>query len=114
MRRQEAKEQAEKEEKERQEREARERKANEERRQREREETQRRQQQQERDAFKAAQKMVLTSKYAALLHLGLSASASKSDVISAFRKKVHEMSDGKGGYTGDMDFLKQVKEKALQ
>jgi DNA polymerase III alpha subunit (gram-positive type) len=109
-----AKEQAAKEEKKRQEREARERKASEERRQREEKERQSRQQQQERDAFKAAQRMVLSSKYSALIHLGLSASASKSDVLSAFRKKVHEMSDGKGGYTGDMDFLVQVKEKALQ
>lgn len=99
------------EEKARQEREA---KARQERQQREREEAQRRQQQQERDAFKSAQRMVLSSKYSALIHLGLSMNASKSDVLNAFRSKVKEMADGKGGYTGDMDFLVKVKERALQ
>lgn len=104
-------EKQEREEKARREREA---KAQQERRQREREEAQRRQQQQERDAFKAAQRMVLSSKYSALIHLGLSMHANKDDVLKAFRNKVKEMADGQGGYTGDMDFLVKVKERALQ
>lgn len=84
------------------------------RRQREQQEQERKQQEQRaRDAFKAAQRAVLASRYSALIHLGLSFDASEADVMRAFRNKVKEMADGKGGYSGDMDFLVQVKEKAL-
>jgi flagellar biosynthesis GTPase FlhF len=74
---------------------------------------QRQREQVERDAFKVAQRAVLSSRYSALIHLGLSVNASQSDINQAFRNKVREMADGRGGYTGDMDFLVQVKEKAL-
>jgi hypothetical protein len=86
-----------------------------EKRAREQQEQARRQQgQRERDAMKLAQRAVLSSKYAALLHLGLSVSANQAEVLNAFRARVKAMADGKGGYNGDMDFLVQVKEKALQ
>jgi transcriptional regulator with XRE-family HTH domain len=49
----------------------------------------------------------------ALAPFALPPSATKEDVLKAFREKVKSMADGKGGYTGDMDALVQSKEKAL-
>jgi transcriptional regulator with XRE-family HTH domain len=49
----------------------------------------------------------------ALQAFGLPATATREDVMCAFREKVKAMSDGKGGYTGDMDKLVQAKEQAL-
>lgn len=89
-------------------------KRDQERRQREQaEQEQRNRAQRQRDGLKVQQRVVLSSKYTALAYLGLVPAASQSDITKAFRKKVRAMSDGKGGYTGDMDFLVQVKEKAL-
>jgi transcriptional regulator with XRE-family HTH domain len=45
--------------------------------------------------------------------LGLTSSATEAEIKHAFRDKVREMADGKGGYNGDMDKLVQAKEKAL-
>lgn len=107
-------EKREQEEKARQDRQA---KAEQERQQREREEAQRRQQKRDRqhtyNNLKAQQRATLATKQAALAYLGLKSYATRSDIMKAFRNKVHEMADGRGGYTGDMDFLVKVKEKAL-
>lgn len=51
--------------------------------------------------------------YDALGSLGLSRGATEDEIKRAFREKVKAMSDGKGGYVGDMDDLVQAKEKAL-
>jgi hypothetical protein len=45
--------------------------------------------------------------------LGVSSTASASQIMAAFRAKVKAASDGKGGFTGDMDKLVQAKEQAL-
>lgn len=45
--------------------------------------------------------------------LGISSTASSEQIKKAFRGKVKAMSDGKGGYIGDMDKLVQAKEKAI-
>jgi len=45
--------------------------------------------------------------------LGLTSNATETDIRTAFRNKVKALSDGKGGYNGDMDQLVQAKEKAL-
>jgi Large polyvalent protein associated domain 29 len=87
------------------------------RQQREREDAQRRQQEQARQRtssnLKTQQRAALASKYAALAYLGLPSRATEAAIKLAFRNKVRAMADGKGGYIGDMDFLVQVKEKAL-
>jgi hypothetical protein len=78
------------------------------------EQSRRSRQHQERDALKMAQRAVLSSKYTAITYLGLPLmTTDREAVLTAFRNKVREMADGKGGYNGDMDFLVQVKEKAL-
>lgn len=79
------------------------------------EQARRQQQQRERDTLRVAQRAVLSSKYTALTYLGLPLMTTDRQVVmAAFRQKVREMSDGKGGYTGDMDFLVSVKDRALQ
>lgn len=79
------------------------------------EQARRQQQQRERDTLRVAQRSVLSSKYTALAYLGLPLMTTDRQVVmAAFRQKVREMSDGKGGYTGDMDFLVSVKDRALQ
>ena len=78
------------------------------------EEARRQQEQRQRSAFSANQRQALYSREHALAYFGLRRYASKSDVVKAFREKVRSMADGKGGYSGDMDLLVQVKEKALQ
>ena len=45
--------------------------------------------------------------------LGLPLEATVEQISQAFRKRVKEASDGKGGYSGDMDRLVQAKELAL-
>lgn len=45
--------------------------------------------------------------------LGLTSSATETEIKQAFRDRVREMADGQGGYNGDMDKLVQAKEKAL-
>lgn len=50
----------------------------------------------------------------AFLPFNLPATATKEDVMRAFREKVKVMADGQGGYRGDMDALVQAKEKALR
>lgn len=50
----------------------------------------------------------------ALAYLGLSFSADRAAIVKAFREKVKQAADGKGGYRGDMDLLVKAKEKALQ
>lgn len=45
--------------------------------------------------------------------LGLTPSATENEIKTAFRNKVKALSDGQGGYNGDMDALVQAKEKAL-
>lgn len=46
--------------------------------------------------------------------LGISAIENREQIMKAFRNRVKEMADGKGGYNGDMDLLVQAKERALQ
>jgi hypothetical protein len=82
---------------------------------REQEERERRQREQrEYDRIRSSYRTTLSSKQSALVYLGLTTSASRSDVMKAFRNKVRAAADGKGGYNIDMDFLVKVKEKALQ
>lgn len=45
--------------------------------------------------------------------LGVSSSATKDQIKQAFRQKVKSSTDGKGGYTIDMDQLTKAKEQAL-
>lgn len=45
---------------------------------------------------------------------GLTSSATREDVMSAYRQRVKDMADGKGGYTGDMDKLVEAKDKAIR
>lgn len=49
----------------------------------------------------------------AFVSFGLPPTATKEDVMRAFREKVKAMADGQGGFIGDMDALVQAKEKAL-
>lgn len=70
--------------------------------------------QRQRNAFSTSQRQALYSREHALAYFGLRSYASKNEVMNAFREKVKSMADGKGGYTGDMDLLVKVKEKALQ
>ena len=86
-------------------------KARRERQQREQEERERRQR--GREQFRSTQHTVLASRDRSLAYLGLTYRATRTDIMRAFRQKVKAASDGKGGYTIDMDFLVKVKEKAL-
>lgn len=78
------------------------------------EDAKRQQEQRQRNTFSTSQRQALYSREHALAYFGLHFSASRSDVMKAFREKVKGMADGKGGYVGDMDLLVKVKEKALQ
>lgn len=75
---------------------------------------QRRSEQALRDETKAFQRDVLSSRQFALVYLDVSFLATDQQIKEAFRKKVKELSDGFGGYNGDMDFLVKVKELALR
>jgi Large polyvalent protein associated domain 29 len=50
----------------------------------------------------------------ALARLGLRSNATPAQVKHAFYAQVKAASDGRGGYTSDMDLLTQAKEKALK
>lgn len=87
-------------------------KARRERQHREQEERERRQREQQH--FNTQKCAILSTRASALTFLGLTISASRQDILKAFRDKVKASSDGKGGYTGDMDLFVKAKEKALQ
>jgi hypothetical protein len=55
-----------------------------------------------------------SSREKALATLGLPSTATPAQIKAAFYAKVKAASDGRGGYTGDMDALTQAKEKALK
>ena len=55
----------------------------------------------------------LPDRYNIFGSLGLTSNATETDIRTAFRNKAKALSDGKGGYNGDMDRLVQAKEKAL-
>lgn len=85
----------------------------------EREEAARKQAEQEKAAraYKGMtyeQRVILSSSLSARRYLGVSASADESMIQIAFRRLVQYHADGKGGYTTDMDFLKKVRDRALQ
>ena len=67
----------------------------------------------EREALKQAQGAILTSHFSARMYLGVPMNAERVAIKAAFAKKVREASDGRGGYTLDMDWLIQVRDKAL-
>ena len=111
-------EQAAKAEKERQEQE---RRAEEARKQREAQERERarqteevRKENQRRENIRLIQRTALASRANALAYLKLPLTATRADVVQAFRSYVKSAATEKGGYDGDMDFLVKVKEKALQ
>lgn len=68
----------------------------------------------EREGMRQAQRTILSSPFSAKMFLGVSMNASEGEIKAAFIAKVKAASDGKGGYTTDMDFLVQVRDKALQ
>lgn len=85
-----------------------------ERQRREQEERERRQrEQQQRERIASQKYTILATKASALAYLGLTLAANRQDILQAFRDKVKASSDGKGGYSGDMDLLVKAKEKAL-
>lgn len=75
----------------------------------------RRQQEERRQREQAARRttVAIQTREQALTFLGLTRYATSDEIKSAFRLKVKSASDGRGGYTVDMDQLVTAKEKAL-
>lgn len=60
------------------------------------------------------QLMILSSSSSARRYLGVPPYADARTIQMAFRQLVQSHADGRGGYTTDMDFLVQVRNRALQ
>jgi hypothetical protein len=84
----------------------------EERQRKAREEQERQRQEQER--ARVRRQVSIATRAQALVYLGVSGTVNRTTILQAFRDRVKRASDGKGGYTEDMDLLVKAKEKALQ
>jgi hypothetical protein len=75
----------------------------------------RRQQEEKRQREQAARRttVAIQTREQALMFLGLTRYATNDEIKQAFRSKVRNAADGRGGYTVDMDQLVTAKEKAL-
>jgi hypothetical protein len=69
--------------------------------------------QRQHNVFSSTQHSALSSRQNALAYFNLPYTATRTDIMRAFRAKVKSSTDGKGGYTIDMDLLVKIKEKAL-
>lgn len=68
----------------------------------------------EREGMRQAQRAILSSSFSARMYLGVPMNADERVIKAAFTRKVREAADGQGGYTTDMHFLVQVRDRALQ